>query len=272
MNSDGIFRPISHCDKSLDFQPRQPWPHALPVFVWKGLQLCGFERSEGMALDLSEHNGCTWLEAFLACHPLLGLGELARLNHVLETEHPDLAREFNERLYGEFELRWCERLRDTLRALKNTPEEFQNWVDGKAPGVRDLAPLLAVKDVREYAVFLRALATMPFSKTQAVLALEYVVELSLMGRPLNDLLPSGDDAAAYLRQLEKWRRPRAAETDDQWRQTVVEWPWPAQVQGQWQRFGDQSGLEIKMRATSPQDFQKKLERLLSIQGTWSQRS
>ena len=128
--------------------------------AWKGLQLCGFERHDGLALDLGEQNGCTWLEAFLAIHPKLGLGELARLNQALWSTHPDLAREFSERLFSEYGLRWCERLNDTLRALCATPLEFQDWVDEKAPGVRELAPLLAVPDVRDYALFLRALPTM----------------------------------------------------------------------------------------------------------------
>lgn len=269
MNSERIFRQVSQCDKNLDFHPRAIWPRALPVLAWKGLQLCGFERSEGLALDLFAHNGCTWLEALTACHPSLGLGELARLHACLETSHPELAMQFNEALFAHFGLRWCERLQTTLRALDATPIEFQNWVDEKKPGTRELAPLLAVNDVRMYAAFLRALVSLPISKSQAMQALEWVIELSLMDRPLNDLMPSGDNATAYLKQLESWRRPRSHAQDEQWREVVTKWPWPSQVQGQWQRFGDQSGLEIKIRTTSPQDFHKKLERLLSIQGTWS---
>jgi hypothetical protein len=104
---------------------------------------------------------------------------------------------------------------------------------------------------------------------QAAQALEWVTELHLMGRPLNDLLPSGSNADAYLQRLKNWRKPHASTSDDQWSRRVNEWPWPAHVQGHWQRFGDQAGLEIKIRTTSPADFNKKLERLLSIRDTWS---
>ncbi len=237
--------------------------------AWKGLLLAGFNRREGMAVDLYAQNGCTWLEAMTACYPTLGLSEMARLWRQVNMSQPTLAQEFGTGLFAEMGLRRCERLEETLRALLATPVEFQTWVDDKKVGARELAPLLALPSVATLAPFLSALVAFSFSKSQAIQCLEWVVELLLLGRPLNDLLPSTDNGEAYLRRLESWRKPRAMATDEEWRKTVTEWPWPAQVQGHWQRFGDQVGLEIKIRTTSPQDFDKKLERLLSIRDTWS---
>ncbi|MGZ3723700.1 MAG: hypothetical protein ACXVA9_12245 [Bdellovibrionales bacterium] len=231
--------------------------------------MTGFDRREGQALDLFENNRCTWLEAVTACYPTLGLAELARLHSGLVHARPELAQELSASFFQAYGLRWCDRLQETLRALLLTPFEFQTFVDEKKWGARDLAALLALPDVAAISVFLAALAELPLSKSQAVQAMEWVIELFLMGRPLNDLLPSGPNGEAYMLRLQQWRKPQSAARDEQWSKTVGEWPWPAQVQGQWQRFGDQAGLEIKIRTTSAADFQKKLERLISIRDTWS---
>ena len=44
---------------------------------------------------------------------------------------------------------------------------------------------------------------LPFSKSEGVRALELGVELFLLDRPLNDLLPNSDNAGAYLNRLER---------------------------------------------------------------------
>ena len=263
------FRSIPQCDKTLDFEPRLVWPRALPAYAWQGILLSGFERREGEALDLFQANGCSWLEAMTACYPSLGLAELARLTAGLRTAHPELKSEYAEGLFAAYGLRWCERLQDTMAALAQTPMEFQEWVDDKKVGARDLAPLLALPAVADFTPFLRALLKVQLSKSQATQALELGVELFLLEHPLTDLLPNGGSPESYLARLENWRRPKSGAHDEKWRQTVTAWPWPAQVQGQWQRFGDQAGLEIKIRTTSPADFHKKLERLNSIRDTWS---
>lgn len=255
---------VARCDRSLDFHPRRPWARVLPALAWKGLLLTGFERGEGPVLDLSDK--CGFLEAMKTAHPELCLSELGRLHKCLRTHHPELAREFSEGLFAEYDLRWCERLEQTLDVLLQTPLGFQDWVDEKKVSPRELAPLLALTDVFAVTPFLRELPGANLSKSQAVQALEWVVELFLMGRPLNDLMPT---EPGYLRRLEQWRKPLTGSSDETWREKVAAWPWPAQVQGQWQRFGDQSGLEIKIRTTSPQDLSKKLERLSSINSTWS---
>lgn len=253
---------------------------------WQGLLLAGFDRAplgagvgagltagvDAEALDLWESRRCTWLEALVACHPVLGLGELARLFFQLEKSRPELAREFATSLFAAYGLRSSDRMLETLRRLFECPLKFQNLVDDKKFGVRDLAPLLAVKDVGEIALFLNALCDLELSKSLATQALELVIELYLLGRPLNDLLPTSNDGGAYVERLLAWRRPKSSLSDEQWSQTVSQWPWPAQVHGSWQRFGDQTGIEIKIRTTSPQDLDKKLERLSAIPETWSCKS
>ena len=266
------FRPIAQCDKSLDFQPLSVWPAAMPPICWQGLLLTGFEREEGQALDLWENRHCTWLDAITACYPQLGLSEVSRLYFALESARPELAREFGGGLFLTYQMRLSDRLLETLRRLNQTQVDFQNMVDAKKWGPRDLAPLMALVSVKNVEVFLRALPELEMSKSFAVQAFELVIELFLLGRPLSDLLPTSNDGMAYLKRLQQWRRPRTSQTDEQWSRTVSEWPWPAQVQGSWQRFGDQAGIEIKIRTHSPQDLGKKLQKLTLISDSWSCKS
>ena len=234
--------------------------------AWRGQLLCGFERSTGEAVDLGD---AALIPAFVACHPKLGLAEFSRWLNALAQQFPNEHLEWREALAAAFGLRWNVRLSQALQLVLKTPRTFQNWIDDKDLGARDLSPLLALPTLEDFSDFLTAMVQLPFSKSEGVRVLELGVELFLMDRPLNDLLPSSEDTRSYLKQLEKWRRPKTSGADEVWQKSVAEWPWPAQVQGQWQRSGDQSGLEIKIRTHSPQDLHKKLERLQEIQASWS---
>lgn len=257
-----VVRPMSfvsilQCDKRLDFGPRRPWPKAFPALAWQELLLTGFERTSGEAVGLD----CTFLEAITSAYPELGLSEFARLSARVPPE-------LQSGLAAAYKLRASERLEQTLQLLRQTPMVFQNWVDDKKLGARDVSVLAAVAEITKYEKFLSTLTTLNLSKMQAVEALDCAVELSLMGSL--EILPEANERPAdYHRRLQALRRPQSTACDEKWRKTVSTWPWPGQVQGHWQRFNDRSGVEIKIRATSPEDLQKKLARLNEIRETWS---
>lgn len=213
------------------------------------------------------HPDSSWPQSVKACYPEIGLSELARLYHAIHTRAPQLEVHMED-LFAEYGLRWCERLKITMKMLVRLPQEFQNWTDEKKFAARDLAPLLAVTDLSSLDPLFTALTKLNLSKSQGVRAVELVVELFLIGKPLNDLLPTTDKADEYLSLLERWRRPNALEREEIWKEAVARWPWPAHVKAQWQRFGDQSGLELRLRAASPEDFHKQLQKLLSIHEIW----
>jgi hypothetical protein len=261
-----LLRPFTQCSSALNFSPRQEWPKALPAIAFRGTLVCAFERSGGLAVDLEEGS---LLEVLRACHPQLGLGELSRLYRQLSLHHSEWTREVRENLFDHYGLRWCDRLEQTLMAVVATPLDYQNFTDSKGFSVRDHGPLLSLPEISQFGPFLKALADLNPSKSEATRILELGVELFLLSRPFSDLLPADDRVDRYLARLEKWRRPETSGQDEQWKSTVAAWPWPSQVQGHWQRFGDQSGLEIKIRTTSPEDLNKKLQRLLSIGDSWS---
>jgi hypothetical protein len=264
---------VTQCVRHLNFEPRRLWPEALPAIAWRGELISGFERKSGAAVDVYETNRSGLIETLKAVYPELGLAETARLSLRLAVTMPETWAELREGFFRAYNLRWNDRLGELLNLVASAPAAFQSWVDEKSVSPRDLSPLLALNEnLRAFHPFLEAMTELRFSRNEGVRALELGAELFLMGRPLSDLLPSTADAQKYLRQLELWRRPVSLENDQEWRADVQKWPWPAQVQGEWQRFGDQSGLEVKIRATSAEDFNKKLERLLSIGDTWSSKS
>ncbi len=249
--------PILQCGKNLNFKPRRPWPSALPAFAWKGELISGFERSTGLDLQLAQK--ATLVEAVKAAHPELSLPELARFTRALRVLWPDLFKEVREHLFKEYSLRWSERLEATLNVIASAPESFQDWASERDLGAREFSALLALPNPLEFHPFLEAMTHLDLTRSAGARALELGAELFMMGRPLNDLLPSGGDGDSYLRQLERWRRPVASGTDEQWRETVRQWPWPAQTKASWQRFGDQSGLEVSIRSTSRRNFARSLK-------------
>ncbi len=270
MLSAGKLTPISQCIRSLDFGPRLSWPQALPPIAWKGILLHGFDRTSGAALDIGVDSMTNWQEAFVACHPRLGLAELSRLHSCMKAELPELLTEAAA-LFQRYGLRWSDRLQQILFVLRQMPLEFQDWVDEKGVGARDLAPLLAVPDLQTIQPHLRNLVRLAGTKSQILQVLECSIELSLLGQSLATLeLQPGEDISAYKFRLESIRRPLNSKRDETWRSMVATWAWTNQVQGQWQRFGDQAGLEIKLQAFSPDDLLKKIQRLKVIGETWEQ--
>ncbi|MGE4131213.1 MAG: hypothetical protein AB7F86_06215 [Bdellovibrionales bacterium] len=262
-------KPITQCGKELNFAPLKEWSKAFPAICWRGQLLTGFSRHEGEALDLSESH---FLDVWKACYPDLATGELARICQLLEATWPDLYRELRESLVSLYGLRWNDRMAQTFVKLNQAPRVFQNFVDQKKLSVRDFSPLLALPSVAAFRPMLYAFPDLEMSRFEVVRALELSVELFLMEKPMNDLLPSSANGGLWLRRLEQWRHPVKQESDEAWQKTVASWPWPQHVKAEWQRIGDQAGLEVKIRATSPDDFQNKLERMMTIPDNWSCKS
>jgi hypothetical protein len=279
------WRAIAQCDKDLDFKPRRAWPAALPAFAWQNQLLTGFERVEGNALDLSARGGCSLREVFRSCYSDLQLAELARLVQRWQQwqnsqrqptlEATELAQLTEGSGWG-----WSERLRTTLAYIVETPAAFQNWIDDKKVGPRDLSPLLAVETEKLPALypFLEKVVELPLSKMEGCQALEWGVELWLLGKPLAELLPSPASSSAetdkrqaesYLKRLRSLRLPVSMASDEEWRKRVVQFPWPSRVHGTWARWGDQTGLEIRLRAHSPGELTTQIEKLRAVSAAWS---
>lgn len=261
---------ISQCAKDLNFQPRAKWPAALPAVCWKGQLLCGFDRLDGVSVDVSETQNCALHEAIFATYPRLGLGELSRLIRLLRLQDELLFNKVTEPLLAKYSLRWSERLANTFEKLNETPKVFQDWLDDKQCGPRDVASLLAVNDPNAIEVLLEHFTLLNLSKSSGVQALELAIELYLLEAKMADLLPGEQSGEEWLKKLVQWRRPETSRTDSEMAGKVRRWPWPSHVQAEWVRRGDESGVAIHIHAKSAEDLELKLKKLGPIPQAWRQ--
>lgn len=254
-------QPLSHCKKSWDFSPCQPWPQGLPAFCWQTELLTGFERDQGEALDLSEDGSL--LQVFHSVYPKLSLPELARLWNLVK-ESPLWADQVSE-LFRLHSLRWNQELEKTVQLLIQLPMEFQTWCSDKQLGARDLAPLRAL-DLNLAEGLWTSLAQCQLSKSQGVQALEWSVDLLLMGKTWQEIQPqAGTSGQGWLAQLKTWRFPNTESVDESKKAKTARLPWPARTQGQWLRQGDRGLLEVRLQADSLEDFRKKLSGLAKVE-------
>ncbi|MCB0385470.1 MAG: hypothetical protein KDD43_08760, partial [Bdellovibrionales bacterium] len=224
--------------------------------------MTGFAQIDGTAVDLSDSGSL--LEAFEQCYPVLSLPELARLWSLVASN--PLWKDSTVGLFRHYGFRWNHELEKTCQVLLNLPLEFQHWCSEKQLSPRDLAPVRAMAHPEEHMYLWECFLSSRLSKSQAVQALEWAVDLLLMGREWPEIkpaLPNGD--GKWLEMLKSLRFPRSEAVDSQKQGQMARLPWPSRTQGQWVRQGDRGVLEVRLQADSLDDFRKKLEGLEKVE-------
>lgn len=227
------------------------WPESMPALVWGEWILAG--RSE-VTFDISMSS---LGEALRLAYPQLGISSLAEVAAQVP-EHIDCA-------CGTYGIKWNDRLSQIFDLVLHTPGEFQQWIEEKRFSARDLLPLLAVSDLNEIEPLLLHFPKSQLSKTLAAQALEWSVELYLMGLPLDRILTKSDNWWALLQRL---RRPMETKRAEKRERFLHEAPFPARTSGQWLKDSDQPILEIKTQARTPEELLKQLEKLKSVYEAW----
>jgi hypothetical protein len=64
--------PLTDLDRSLNFVPEKELAASLPVFAWRGMQLNGFGRGEGEAVQLESE----FAESFFSSQPRVELSRV----------------------------------------------------------------------------------------------------------------------------------------------------------------------------------------------------
>jgi hypothetical protein len=237
--------------------------------AWNYRLLTGFEREEGLVFDLTSTGAC-FIEAFHSCHPSLSLVELARLHARLKNIKGLLDGEAERlRFFEKYQLRYQESLVKIFEKIDACPAPFQNWVCEKGLGPRELEVLNAAC-IADLKPLLEAWPQWGFSRTEGAQALEWAVELFLMGAPWEKILSQtgpAKEAHAYLKAL---RFPETSARDEKRSFGLRSLPWPSQIQAQWNRHGDQAGIEIRFRVSSLTDFHRKLKGLGQVEEALSQ--
>jgi hypothetical protein len=256
---------LLHRANSLDFEPLRPWPRALPTISYDGYLLTDFRPlSTEPAKPLFEVHSTevSFGDAFVSCYPVLSLPELARLYKGLEPS-PFFGSfaAIAERCCG---LKSNETLISVLEKLVQTPRPFQAWVSQRGLAPRDLAILnsLGLMDLLALAedIFL-TIARLELTRSQGAQALEKALELFLLKTPLSEILEPAVSADAWLKALEKARKPQAWKRQGQAQAKMETLPWPAYIQARWLRQGDEGQVEVKFQFSSNSDFKRKIEGL-----------
>lgn len=254
--------------------PRIFWRHHDLTLI-KGTTPC----PECPKVDLSH---LTLPDALIHFFPQLKLSELGRLSHFwkdlqeqVQSSEADLTLEAVFKHYG---LRWTENLNKTLSALRATPQAFQTWVDQRQLSPHELSPLLSISAFENLQMFLSALGQSMATRQAGSKILELGIELFLMDRATEaEVLPKdNEDAVQWSQRLTKLRYPNTVLSDETHSEKLKNLSLPKEVKASWVRFGDRSGVELKVFSTSSDDLKQKLEKLISrfrdedVQNIWIQ--
>jgi hypothetical protein len=115
-----------------------------------------------------------------------------------------------------------------------------------------LSILRSLKDVSTFEKVFLWLARSSASKSVGVKALESICECVEMGQSIDTILRVLEVTPMdkHLGQIQKWRYPMSTERDDKKKADWLALPWPAHSQIQWQRQGDEAGVEVKLFISS----------------------
>ncbi len=255
---------LSQCSRALAFRERNPWPEALPTYSWGDLLLCGFDRKEALVFDLKSQNE-DFLQSFFALHPKLSLIQISEIYSSWSIIPAFDQLKINwDSFCSLYQIRFSESLQKTFIRIAATPQEFRLWCETKELGARDLAPLKAIKDIQPLNEILRFLAGTNLSKSQAVQALEWSLDLVGLETPLDQILSRSEASIDWLNDLKKLRFPQSLAQDQNKSELVRKLPWPKHCQAQWLRQGDENQLEIRIQIKSLNEFNKQVEGLSNI--------
>lgn len=232
------------------------WPSSMPPLVFRSVQIAG-RRDLSLAAMTLEANDQADLEKLLADLYLpLSLAKFSQLKSSCESvglsvQWPRLAD-----LSG---YRWSDDFVRALDTLSRVSTTFLDWCAEKDIGARDLAPLRAVKCIESLNSHLEHLVKWNPSRSEGVKAIEFAVDLFLMGKPIDTTFQSAPNFGELYRELQKLRYPETTHRQLLAESKLKELPWPKRSQVRVARVGDQSGVEIKFFIQSAEDLRKQVE-------------
>lgn len=253
---------IKECDNVFSFYQRRPLKMGFPILAWGTHIITPVQEGKDVvSLDPQSTN-----LAQLICdlYPDMSLVELASLEENLWQLDLDIFPQVVEKC----NLYYSENLTTTLEILRQAPEEFRNWAHERRVSVRDLAPLRCEVS-KEFTFVLEQIVRTRATRQQGAQILEIAVELYLGGTPLSEVMNLSESAEIWLAHLKKIRYPLASNADREMQNKIKSLPWPSHVEAEWQRRGDQAGIQIKLFAQSENELNKYLENLKGMKSLWT---
>jgi hypothetical protein len=249
--------PLTDLDRSLNFVPEKELAASLPVFAWRGMQLNGFGRGEGEAVQLESE----FAESFFQANPELSLAELARLCAKIVASEVITESQLDQ-LLARYQIKPSSQNKRLLALFSKLPLEFQRWSSSKNCNLGDLVVLLSVTDLQVVEAGLLAIGQARPSLSSGLQALELYVELQLMNKM--PPLPS-ESFEAWRKQLKALRYPLRQASQNLAHKLVKSFAWPSRVQANFSSKGDADILNLKLEIKSLEDFETKLHAIQKIQ-------
>lgn len=202
------------------------------------------------------------LEAIKSVHKKLSLVDLYLLSKDWNTEE-------TRRLLNEYGHPFSENLKKTFVVFSFLPEEFLFWASEKGLGLKDFAPLRAwdfsAGSTKELTKALKEIASRKSGRHLGVKTVELVVDLLLMGKPVDNLVITEEETLeSWCARLEALRYPNRSSKTSKAEADLVTLPWPKGVESRWIQKGDAQGIEVRFFVQSPEDFVSKSEKLLEV--------
>lgn len=255
-------RSLKECDKVFDFFARRPPKIGFPILAW-GPHIITQVQEEKDVVSLNPQT-TNLPQLIFDLYPDLSLVEVASLEENLRK----LGLDSFPKILEKYKLNNSENLSVTLEVLRNAPEEFRTWAHERRVSVRDLAPLRC-EISKEFVFVLEQIVRTRATRQQGAQILEISVELYLADTPLSEVMNLSDSAEIWLAHLKKIRYPLSTGADREMQNKVKSLPWPSHVEAEWQRRGDQAGVQIKLFAQSETELSKHLENLRNMKSLWT---
>ncbi len=163
------------------------------------------------------------------------------------------------------------RFTKVLKILPGLPGQFQHWLLQKRVNAKEAASLLFFSDTTvsensKHLELLTKIGSSQLSKSEGLMAMDLGFEILEMGAelPVLSALPENQWLGAI--KAKRFQDSEARSQKDQ------EWLKPfcnaKSLQGQWQRRGDVTGLEVKLFARKPEELAKHQELVTKMHEAW----
>ncbi|OQW53400.1 MAG: hypothetical protein A4S09_07310 [Proteobacteria bacterium SG_bin7] len=255
-------RLTKECDRVFDFFSRRQPKAGFPVLAW-GAHIITQVQDGKDVVSLNPQT-TNLPQLIFDLYPDLSLVELANLEENLRALDLDTFPKVLEK----YNLNHSENLSLTLDILRGAPEDFRSWAHERRVSVRDLAPLRCEVS-KEFVFVLEQIVRSRATRQQGAQILEIAVELHLNDTPLSEVMSLSDSAEIWLAYLKKIRYPLSTSADREMQNKVKSMPWPNHVEAEWQRRGDQAGVQIRFFAQSETELNRHLENLRNMKSPWT---
>ncbi len=253
------------CKSGLNFQPRKKWPDTWPAFSWDRQLITGFDDCFDKVLNFQSEN-VKFSHLFFHCYPHLGLSELSRIVTQWEKQSEFSLNFFSWKdFFFHYKIHQdVEFIKKQLKFLFLMPSYFQTWIDAKEVHLNELRILHSMKNEMELDFIFQWLSEQNISHSIGVRALELAGELKLMGLKETEILYSNLSPSSALQMMESKRKPITFSQTEQRQQTLKKINWPLSVKAQWNRRGDEEGLELHLWSKNQKSLMNQLEQIGKI--------